>query len=346
MKSKEKAMYDNHLSSFPRLSDETDDSARIQRAIDATPNGILCIPKGDYKIASPLFIKNRCSLDMHPAARLIATEEMEFVLSYDGNANFHELTLYNDDGSIYDNLGLFIKGGDIDANGKASCLLVANAHHYTLSNITLHNGKKYGLCVGGNVGGRLYELVANNIYCKCTMSGLKGNIGIYTNEHDGHYTDCFVIDYTTGFKTDGAANRLTRCHIWGGTIPPVGKSMKEWSEFYGNNKKLLVAKEYTDEVEASILAYGVPEMLVDSVAFEINNSINVLDGCFADTATIGYLIKGKNKILTNCGFYNNKLMGLRNTLAIKNESDRLVVTNSISQIPPERIDFTKENAKL
>lgn len=326
-------MYDTHLSEFPRFDGETDDSSRIQRAIDATPNGILCIPKGDYEIATPLFIKNRCSLDMHPAARLIATEEMDFVLTYDGNANFHELTLYNDDGTIYDNLGLFIKGGDIDARGLASCLLVANAHHYTLSNISLHNGKKYGLCVGGDLGGRLYELVASNVYCKCTMSGLSGNIGIYTNEHDGHYTDCFVVDYTTGFKAVGCANRLTRCHIWGGTVPPKGKSMKEWSEFYGNNKKRLNAKQYTDALDAAILEYGVPEMLVDSIAFEICSGINVLDGCFADTAVIGYLVKGKNNIITNCGFFNNKLMGLRHTLAIKNESSELIVTNSFFTNP-------------
>ena len=321
-------MYDNVLTDFLRFDSDKSDSERIQRAIDATENGILCIPKGDYEIADPLFIKNRCSLDMHPAARLIATEEMEFVLSYDGNANFHELTLYNDDGSIYDNLGLFIRGGDIDARGKASCLLLANAHHYTLSNISLHNGKKYGLCVGGDVGGRLYELVANNVYCKCTMSGLSGNIGIYTNEHDGHYTDCFVIDYTTGIKLVGGANRLTRCHIWGGTIPPKGKSMKEWSEFYGNNKKLLFSGQYTDEVDANILEYGVPEMLVHSTAFDVRSGINVIDGCFADTAEIGYLIQGKDNIITNCGAFNNKLMGLRNTLAIKNESERLTVTNS------------------
>ena len=134
-------MYDTILTDFQRLGGEIDDSARIQRAIDATPNGILCIPKGDYTLAKPLFIKNRCSLDMHPAARLIATEEMEFVLTYDGNANFLELTLYNDDGTIYDNLGLFIRGGDIDGNGKASCLLLANAHHYTISNIALHSSE-------------------------------------------------------------------------------------------------------------------------------------------------------------------------------------------------------------
>ena len=321
-------MYDTILTDFLRLEGETDDSARIQRAIDATPNGILCIPKGDYEIASPLFIKNRCSLDMHPAARLIAVEEMDFVMTYDGNGNFNELTLFNEDGSIYDNLGLFIRGGDIDGMGKASCVLLANAHHYTISNISLHNGKSYGLCVGGPLGGRLYELVANNVYCKCTMSGLKGNIGIYTSESDGHYTDCFVIDYTIGIKLARGANRLTRCHIWGGTVPPKGKSFEEWSKFYRNNKELLNSGIYTEEIEKNIFEFGIPEMLVDSIAFEINGGINVIDGCFADTATIGYWVKNAGNVITNSGFYNNKLMGLRNTLAVKNDSNGLVVSNS------------------
>ena len=106
-------MYDKILTDFQRQQSDKSDSERIQRAIDATPNGILCIPKGDYKIATPLFIKNRCSLDMHPAARLIATEEMDFVLTYNADGNYHNLTLFNEDGSVYDNLGLFIKGGDI-----------------------------------------------------------------------------------------------------------------------------------------------------------------------------------------------------------------------------------------
>ena len=55
-------MYDVLLADYPRLPAETDDSARIQRAIDACENGILCIPKGDYQIASPLVIRNRCHL--------------------------------------------------------------------------------------------------------------------------------------------------------------------------------------------------------------------------------------------------------------------------------------------
>ena len=320
-------MYDNNLKNFPRYLEEQDDSPRIQRAIDATPNGILCIPKGDYIIAKPLFIKNRCSLDMHPAARLIAVEEMDFVLTYDGNGNWHELTIYNEDGTIFDNLGLFLRGGDIDGNGKASCLLLENAHHYTLANMTLHNGKKYGLCVGGILGGRLYELVATNIYCKCNMSGLKGNVGICTNECDAHFTDCFVIDHTVGIRDNAGACRFTRCHIWGGTVPPKGKTVKEWSEFYGGNKIKLNKGLYNADMEKAILDFGVPEMLTDSVAFDLNGGITIIDGCFADTAAIGYYVKGGNNVIINSGSFNNKLMGLRNTVAIKNESKQLVVSN-------------------
>ena len=320
-------MFDTILTDFSRLDGETDDSPRIQRAIDATPNGILCIPKGDYEIAKPLLINNRCSLDMHPATRLIAVEEMDFVLTYDGNGNWHELTIYNDDGTIYDNLGLFMRGGDIDGNGKASCLLLENAHHYTISNMTLHNGKKYGLCVGGVLNDRLYELVATNIYCKCNMSGLKGNIGSWAKQCDLHFTDCFVIDYTIGIKDNGGANRYTRCHVWGGTVPPEGKSAKEWSIFYGGNKKKLFTQKYNDEMEQEILNFGVPEMLVDSVAFELNSGGSVLDGCYADTASIGYWVKAPDNVITNSGSFNNKLMGLRNTVAIKNESRILTVTN-------------------
>jgi len=117
-------MYDHILTEFPRMNGEDGDSPRIQRAIDATGNGVLCIPKGDYDITETLYIRKRCSLDMHPAARLIAREQMEFVLEYCAEGNYHALTLFNEDGSVYDNLGLFIRGGDIDGNGLASCFAI------------------------------------------------------------------------------------------------------------------------------------------------------------------------------------------------------------------------------
>ena len=316
-------MYDHILTEFPRRSGETSDSLRIQRAIDATPNGILCIPKGDYDITETLHIRNRCSLDMHPAARLIARREMEFVLEYCAEGNYHALTLFNEDGSVYDNLGLFIRGGDIDGNGLASCFAITNAHHFTLSNTALHNGVKYGLYVGGNRAGHIYELICNNVYCKCTMKGLNGNIGIWSDKHDAHFNDCIVVDYTIGMQMWGSANRITRCHLWSGTVPPVDTSVEEWSAIYGERKIKLISGVYGPD-EQQEYQNAVPEMLIGSISFDMRGGCNVLDGCYADTAEIGYLIHNDTR-LVNCDFFNNKLMGLKQSTAIKHMNGHLVV---------------------
>lgn len=96
---------------------------------------------------------------MHPAAHLVARAKMDYVIFWDGNADYHALSIFNPDGSVYDNANLFIKGGDIDGNGLASCLAIANSHHFTIADITLHNGLKSGLCITRETGGHLYELV-------------------------------------------------------------------------------------------------------------------------------------------------------------------------------------------
>ena len=318
-------MYDSILTDFERFPEDKSDSERIQRAIDATENGILCIPKGDYRIAAPLFIRNRCSLKMHPAARLIAVEPMDFVLTYKAEGDYHNLTLFNDDGSVYDNLGLFIDGGDIDGNGKASCFAITNAHHFTLSNISLHNGKEYGLYVGGKNAGHIYELVCNNVYCKCTMKGLAGNVGIWSDKHDAHYNDCFVIDYTIGMRMLGSANRISRCHLWGGTVPPESISIRNWSEIYGNRKKALINGVYGEDGRNCSFDNAVPEMLKNSIAFDLQGYCNILDGCYADTAEIGFRI-GSDTRLMGCDFFNNNLMGLKTSTAISHQGGNLSVT--------------------
>lgn len=318
-------MYDNILNDFPKLNTDKSDSERIQRAIDSTANGILCIPKGNYEIASPLNINNRCCLEMHPAARLIATEEMDFVLSYEAVGNYSALTLFNEDGSVYDNLGLFIKGGDIDGNGKASCFAITNAHHFTLSDITFHNGKEYGLYIGGEKGGHIYELVCNNVYCKCAMKGLSGNIGIWSDRHDAHFNDCFIVDYTVGMRIMGSANRISRCHIWGGTVPPHNCSVKDWSEIYAERKNALANGVYGEDAKEKDYENEVPEMLINSIAFDIKGWFNILDGCYADTAEIGYNINADTRIM-GCDFFNNKLMGLKKSTAINHIKGNLSVT--------------------
>jgi hypothetical protein len=316
--------HDANLADFPRLAGETDDSPRFVRAISAAPNGVLCVPKGEYDIGSMILITNRCSLSMHPAAHLVARAKMKYVLFWDGAADYHALSVYNPDGSVYDNANLFIKGGDIDGNGLASCLAIANSHHFTLADITLHNGVKSGLCVTRETGGHLYELIANNVYCKCTISGLAGNIGIDCQVADSHFTDCIVVDYTTGIRSGGGANRFTRCHVWGGTVPPKGLGFKEWSDAYAHRKQLESAGKWTKEDESAHLALGVPEMLPGSTAFQCIGGSNVFDGCYADTAEIGYDVRSGATIV-NSGFFNNPRMNLRKSTAIVHRGGHLRV---------------------
>ena len=308
--------WDANVADFPRLDGEKGDSARIMRAVDkAGTDGVVWFPRGEYDIDSMLYVTNRCSLLLHSAAHLVARAKMKYVLFWDGAADYHALSVYRPDGSVYDNANLFIKGGDIDGNGLASCLAIANSHHFTLADITLHNGVRSGLCVTRETGGHLYELVANNVYCKCTMSGLAGNVGIDCQVADSHFTDCIVVDYTKGIRTAGGANRFTRCHVWGGTVPPKGMGFREWSDFYARRKQQEMAGKWTAEDERAHLALGVPEMLPGSVAFECIGNANVFDGCYADTAEIGYDIH-RGAIVVNSGFYNNPRMNLRKSTAI------------------------------
>ena len=85
------AGWDHALDEFPALSGEADDTARIQRAIDATPSGVLYVPKGQYRVSSPLVVTNLCSLDMHKSAILRAVCEMPYVLKVNNSIGFRGL---------------------------------------------------------------------------------------------------------------------------------------------------------------------------------------------------------------------------------------------------------------
>ena len=81
------------------------------------------------------------------------------------------------------------------------------------------------------------------------MKGLSGNVGICSEQPDCHYTDCIVVDYTTGIKDTGGSSRFTRCHVWGGTVAPESMDMKEWSSIYGERKQLFASGIYGAEGE-------------------------------------------------------------------------------------------------
>ena len=318
---------DVNLRDFPRLAGETDDTPRFRRAIAAAADGVLAVPKGEYEIATMLHVTNRCSLLMHPNAHLKAVAKMDYVLFWDGHDDYHVLSVFDASGEMRDPAGSFICGGDIDGRGLASCLALANAHHFTLRDTVLHNGRRAGLCVSRETGGHLYELIADNVYCKTTMSGLAGNVGIDCQCADCHFVDCIVVDYTVSIRDCGGGNRFQRCHVWGGTVPPKGMGFREWSEYYAKVKKLDLAGKFAT-VEKELLAKGLPEMLKDSIAFDIRAGGSVFDGCYADTAEIGFKI-GSSTTIRSSGFYNNPRMGLRKSTVIVHRGGSVTVDGCV-----------------
>lgn len=278
-----------NLSDFPKLECETDDAPRIQRAIDATPSGVLFIPGGLYRIADTLMVTNRCSLDLHKTAVLRAVKPLDYILRVD-NTKAGKLPpgdFRNDD------YNLFVAGGKIDGDGLASCLYIVGFTHFTMRDMTFLNGRETGLRVHGG-----YELIANNLYFKCVKSGLAGNCALYTTGGDSHYTDCVVVDYTVGFRLGaGGSNRLTRCHVWGGPLPPVRP--------------------------------GEPrEMLKDSVNFWVDRASSVIfRDCYADTGKTGYLVDGWDTRMLGCSYFNNKWFGLDGIVIVRHKFGRLLVTD-------------------
>ena len=302
---------DKSIADFPRLPGEKNDSLRIQRAIDASPSEVLYFPAGIYEIATPLNMKNLCSLLLHKNAILKAIAAMDFILHVDCDLQ-HNKKLRTSD--MPEDYNLFIRGGQIDGNALASCLALSRYHHFSLADSTFLNGRKFGLFVDENQQYG-YELIANNLYFKTVLSGLAGNVAVYACGGDSHYTDIVIVDYTVGFRfvEHGWANRLTRCHVWGGPLPPRREG-------------------------------DLPEMLKDSICFDLKVGGNILRDCYADTGAIGYLIGADTRLL-GCSYYSNPIFKLDNIRCIKHNQGILLVADNTFTKTSEHIKIYEGSGK-
>ena len=112
--------------------------------------------------------------------------------------------------------------------------------------------------------------------------------------------------------------------MWGGTVPPDNYSVEEWSAVYGKRKRDLLNGVYGKDVDQGKYENEVPEMLQNSIAFDMQGACNILDGCYADTAEIGFNIHADTRII-GCDFFNNQLMGLKKATVIRHHGGRLDV---------------------
>lgn len=284
--------WDASVAGYCRAVGEDDDSGRIQRAIDANPSGVVYFPRGEYALAEPLVVTNLCSLKLNKGAVLRAVRQMPSLLRVDvakARRSFLDGDWRRED------YGLFVSGGRLDGNGLAGCMSLDGHHHFTIRDTVFVNGRTCGLRVGAESGG--YELMAQNLYFACNKSGLAGNVAVHASGGDSHYVDCIVVDYTVGFRFEKCGgNRLTRCHVWGGLVPPA--------------------------------AEGEPrEMLKGSVCFWIDGASDTqLRDCFADTGKTGFLIDGWMTQLLGCQYFNNFGFKLDDTTVIDHRSGPLLVS--------------------
>lgn len=285
-------MCDADVGDFARRDGETSDAARILRAVEkAGKGGVVYFPRGVYLIDRTLAVTNGVSLWLHKSARLVAMGGMDFVVDYSGGV------MEAGGGRPMADHNIFVRGGEIDGKGLASCLRVRSFRRMEVSGMTLRNGQRFGLKLGakelGRVGGG-YEAVVRDVYCICDRPGMAGNVGLESELSDCHFVDCFVVDYTIGVRLRNSSCRLARCHVWGGMVRN---------------------------------AAGQCEYLKDSVAFDLDNWDTLLDACYADTAKIGFRVRGHTRIVNSAVFNNYEVFKMDDPLAIDHVDGNLTVAN-------------------
>ncbi len=272
------ADYDVSVADFPRLAGETDDGARIQRAVDATePGSVLYFPKALYETSRTIQVTNCASLLLHKSATIRAVAKMENLIVIEKTAR----SAYNRPGVTFDQ-GLFMRGGHLDGNGLTTGLYLSDFFHLTVRDVVFVNCAPYG-CHVGRLG---CELVADNLYFRTYRNGLAGNVGLFIEGCDGYYSRIIVVDHTVGIRTTGQSNAFYQCHVWGGLVPPAAKGR-------------------------------LPEMLENSICFDLGGMMNLLRDSYADTGATGFLVDGIFQQIVGCWFLNNTKFGLKDITIVR-----------------------------
>lgn len=104
---------------------------------------------------------------------------------------------------------------------------------------------------------------------------------------------------------------MTRCHVWGGPIPP--KSEGE-----------------------------LPEMLIDSVNYVLSSYDAILTDCYADTGMTGYLVTQDARLI-GCSYFNNYTYKMDDVTVIDHRSGNLLVTNGLYRKTSPKATLYKGN---
>ena len=202
------------IEQYPRLAGEADDTARLARAVEANPHGVLLFPKGEYLLSSPLAIGNWCSLFLAKEAVFRAVRPMSYLVEWNGGME-----------NLFHDYGMFIQGGVFDGGAVSGGVRLRNIHHFTLRDSWFKDCKT-GLCVGDRTDYKNYELYATNLYFRNEV-GIEDSVGVCIPSHADHYLDgVIVVDYQTGFYLNCGSCYLSKCHSWvTNVIPDMEKTV-------------------------------------------------------------------------------------------------------------------------
>lgn len=201
-----------YVESYPRQGSETDDGARINRAIQDVYNkggGILVFKQGTtYTTSVPIMMKQGVILDLN-FSTIKAIAPMTAVIDSDVNTALTDPRIYR---------------GYVDATDKANWALWLRYFKIGwIEDVYVLNGLSGGIKLGSNASTQnSYGLHARNLNADRPRgtrysSAPSGSIGIYLERcTDNVLFDCNAIGYETGLKlpTGASGNLFYNMHNW------------------------------------------------------------------------------------------------------------------------------------
>lgn len=255
---------------------QTDDTAAIQRTLDAAANAdgggvgfqgaTVYVPFGIYPVSSALDVPYNVSIVMDPAGEIRATAAMQAILRTDVATPMREN---------------IIQGGILDASGLATdAIWFRNARGVRVENVTVMNVAGTAIHFGDTgAPDTSYGLYTDNVSVWRLAGAIPaGSVGILLETGCG---DCLIrtaqiVGCETGIKIKAGSgnNRVIGAHVW--SFASTGST---------------------------------------KVGFDDSGNGNTWIAAYADTPSVsGFSLSGQNTVLSGCRVFNNSIYGTDNTL--------------------------------
>lgn len=188
----------------------TDDTAAIQKAIDANTDGVLAFPPGTYMISNAIKIDHRCALHFY-GAKIKASKAMS-ALFYTDSVNFESslkvISLIGDGATLFDLNGLASVG--VRASGAIIDRICFNG---------LPNN-----AIGIKVDGisKINSIIIRN---GSDLGSVTGTIGIQLNISDTRINHLTTVNIESGIEDNVGGNFIDDFHPWSVAKPEENRTV-------------------------------------------------------------------------------------------------------------------------